>query len=93
MIETGALLVEELRDSVGRIEELMAKYRNVPMDFADASLVAIAEARGWDEVFTLHGGFRVYRLDGRRAFQVVPSGNAKAPVDREGRQGLNCCGA
>ena len=72
MIDTETILIEELRGSIGRIEKLMAKYRDVPMDFADASLVAIAEANGWEGIFTLDGDFRVYRMGGKRAFQVVP---------------------
>jgi predicted nucleic acid-binding protein len=72
MITGGSLRIEELQGSLGRIEHLMAKYRDVPMDFGDASLVAIAEEKGWDAVFTLDSDFRVYRLGGRRAFEVAP---------------------
>jgi predicted nucleic acid-binding protein len=43
------------------------------MDFADASLVALAEQRGLQQIFTLDSGFRVYRLRGRSVFDIVPS--------------------
>ena len=51
----------------------MEKYRNVPMDYADATLVALGEELGTDIVFTLdHRGFSAYRLNQRRRFQLVP---------------------
>jgi predicted nucleic acid-binding protein len=39
---------------------------------ADATLVALAEERGLTRIFTLDDDFRVYRLEGRRWFEVVP---------------------
>jgi uncharacterized protein len=42
------------------------------MDLADASLVALAEERGLDRIFTLDGDFRVHRLPRRRAFTIIP---------------------
>jgi predicted nucleic acid-binding protein len=72
MISAGDLMVDDVAFVMGRIEHLMQKYRDLPMDFADASLVAIAEENGWEDVFTLDGDFLVYRLGGRRAFNVVP---------------------
>jgi len=60
-------------ESLGRAVELMEKYRSVPMDFADASLVTLGEELGLDNVFTLdRRGFGVYRLHGRRPFQILP---------------------
>ncbi len=50
----------------------MRRYSDTPMDLADASLVALAEALQQDVVFTLEGRFRVYRLPDRRAFRIVP---------------------
>jgi hypothetical protein len=72
MIAKGELLVEDVSNHVERIERLMEKYHDVPMDFADASLVALAEANRWQRIFTLDQDFRIYRLGGRRAFQMVP---------------------
>jgi predicted nucleic acid-binding protein len=42
------------------------------MDLADATLVALAEARDLDRIFTLDRDFRAYRLGGRRALTIVP---------------------
>jgi len=50
----------------------MARYRALPMDLADASLVALAEERGLSRVFTLDRHFRAYRAARGKAFSVVP---------------------
>ena len=57
-----------------RASELMRKYHDVPMDFADASLVALAEELGTPNVFTLDlRGFRAYRWKTRRTFRIYPA--------------------
>jgi uncharacterized protein len=51
----------------------MEKYRNVPMDFADATLAVLAEELETEWVFTLdRRGFSVYRMHRNRAFQIIP---------------------
>lgn len=56
-----------------RSAELMKRYRDRPMDLADATLVALAEERETTRIFTLDADFHVYRLNGRRRFDVVPA--------------------
>lgn len=66
-------LVPASAETLGRAVDLMEKYRNVPMDYADATLVTLGEDLGLDRVFTLdRRGFSVYRLHGRRPFQIIP---------------------
>ena len=73
MVERNALQLVELSPrSVQRLPTLMAKYRDLPMDLADASLVALAEERGTHRIFTLDSDFRVYRLPRGRAFTIIP---------------------
>jgi predicted nucleic acid-binding protein len=55
-----------------QMAELMDRYRNVPMDLADASLVAVAKSLDDLRIFTLDSDFRVYRLADGRAFEIVP---------------------
>lgn len=55
-----------------RMRDLMDQYQNIPMDLADASLVAAAEVRGLTRIFTLDTDFRVYRILGSGLFEVVP---------------------
>ena len=57
---------------LGRMPALMERYRDLPMDLADASLVALAEERRLRQVFTLDADFRVYRLPDGQAFEVLP---------------------
>jgi uncharacterized protein len=56
-----------------RMRALMEKYRDYPMDLADASLVCLAEERRLREVFTLdEDDFRTYRIHRRQAFRLWP---------------------
>lgn len=54
------------------IRDLMAKYENVPMDLADASLVVLAESLNLRRVFSLNSDFHTYRLRTRRTLEVLP---------------------
>jgi len=55
-----------------RMAELMHQSRDLPMDLADASLVALAESIGVRKVFALDGHFRVYQLKDGSYLEVVP---------------------
>lgn len=73
MVDRDALALADLGDElVGRCEELMRRYSDHPMDLADATLVALAEARDLRTIFTLDADFRTYRLTGGRHLQIVP---------------------
>ena len=73
MVERGDLQIVDVSDEArGRMRVLMEQYRDLPMDLADASLVAVAEERRLDRIFTLDADFRVYRLPRGRRFTVVP---------------------
>lgn len=51
---------------------LMAKYRDTPMDFADATLVLLAEELALTEILTLdRRGFFTYRTARGKAFRLV----------------------
>jgi predicted nucleic acid-binding protein len=67
------LLAPSSQKSLRRVAALMEKYRDLPMDFADATLVALGEELGTDQVFTLdQRGFSVYRLHGKKPFRIIP---------------------
>jgi predicted nucleic acid-binding protein len=55
-----------------RMRTLMEKYADIPMDFADASIVAAAESLNLDTVFTIDSDFYVYRLYDKHPFHVIP---------------------
>ena len=68
----GSIIVPDLTESLGaRSLALMAQYADVPMDFADASLVALAEARGEFRIVTFDSDFRVYRTSGGASLVVL----------------------
>lgn len=62
-IYTGSLSVFEIKPShCQRIEELMQKYRDLPMDLADASLVILAEELGQGRILSVdYRDFNTYR--------------------------------
>ena len=72
-VEAGAL---QLHSPTGaeqeRMRRLMEQYRDTPMDLADASLVATAEALNLTRIFTLDSDFYVYRISNTGVFEVVP---------------------
>jgi hypothetical protein len=73
LLRGAFLLVPASPASLKRVAMLMEKYRSVPMDYADATLVALGEELSSDRVFTLdHRGFSAYRLNQRTAFRLVP---------------------
>jgi len=52
--------------------ELMHRYRDTPMDFADATLVLLSEQTGTTEILTLdRRGFSTYRTAKGKAFSLV----------------------
>ena len=55
-----------------RMQELMEQNQDIPMDLADASLVATAEALNQRRIFTLDRDFYIYRLPGNQPFDVAP---------------------
>jgi predicted nucleic acid-binding protein len=59
-------------DELTRMESLMKQYRDIPMDLADASLVAMAEVLNKRQIFTLDHDFYIYRLWGNQTFEVIP---------------------
>lgn len=74
-VRRGALTFLALESSdVERMHELMAKYRDLPMDLADAALVAVAERERLRRIFTLdHKDFSVYRPARIGSFVIIPT--------------------
>lgn len=74
-IEEGCLHIYNLdKNLLTRCRELMSKYHDLPMDFADASLVASAEKENISKIFTLdHKDFKVYKTKDSKSFRLLPS--------------------
>ena len=73
-IERGTLVIAGLdTDDCRRMRHLMRKYRDLPMDLADAALVAVAERERISRIFTLdRRDFEIYRPAGIRRFEILP---------------------
>lgn len=75
MVERGALGILAVgNEDLPGIRSLMSKYRDQPMDFADATLVHVARREALYEVFTLdQRDFGIYRLKQNRTFTIFPN--------------------
>ena len=74
-LETEALALAPLDETdAPRMRELMEKYRDLPMDLADAALVRIAERDDLTRIFTLdRRHVSIYRPGRRRRFSILPA--------------------
>jgi uncharacterized protein len=71
LMKGGATIHRPTDAEIERSFELMERYRDLPMDFADASIVAAAETLRARQVFTLDARhFGVYRA--RRGHRHYP---------------------
>jgi len=70
-VRRGALRLEALSvEDVPQLDELLARYER--MDFADATLVLIAEKTGITEIFTIdRRDFEVYRTRSGRRLRLL----------------------
>lgn len=67
------LLLPTTPQSLRRVATLMKKYEDVPMDYADATLVVLCEELNSNAVFTLNRrGFAAYRMNSRKTFEIMP---------------------
>ncbi len=70
--ELLALLPLDVHDA-SRMKALMSKYRDLPMDLADAALVRVAEREKIRQIFTIdRRDFQLYRPLRVRRFTLVP---------------------
>jgi len=74
LLEGDAVRILQLDGTdLPRMRELMRKYRDLPMDLADAGLVRVAERERVSRVFTIdRRDFELYRSRGVRRFTIIP---------------------
>lgn len=71
VLSGGTALVPSSAPALRRARELMLRYADCPMDFADASLVVLAEDLKTNIVLTTdRRDFSVYRIAGRKRFEI-----------------------
>jgi len=59
----------ELKANIDRVMSLMTKYHDTPMDFVDACMVVMTEAKKDCQLITIDSDFHIYRRFER---QVIP---------------------
>jgi uncharacterized protein len=62
---------DALREDLPRMIEIMKKYRDLPADLADVSLVALCERRSIRTIAAIDRDFDVYRLAKSKTLQNV----------------------
>ncbi len=73
-IRSGALTLAAIRDAdLPALSRLMHQYHDRPMDFADATLVHLAERESLNTILTIDvSDFQTYRINGRQRFRILP---------------------
>ncbi len=69
---------DRLGEDLPRMIEITTKYRDLPADLADVSLIALCERRGISTVATIDKDFEVYRLPKGRKLENVFFGAANS---------------
>ena len=67
----GVIISDINQNDMPRLVELTAKYADLPMDLADATLVITAEKTGIREIISLDQDFDIYRLPGKEQIHNV----------------------
>ncbi len=72
-LQGGAILLPSGTATLHRARELMQKYQNLPMDYADATLVVLAEDLDTGLILTTDlRDFSTYRRHDRKQFDIRP---------------------
>lgn len=74
LIRSGAVVLGAIQhDELPALHELMSRYADRPMDFADATLVYLARRESLTRILTVdQADFKAYRIEGKRQFRVLP---------------------
>jgi len=67
----GIIIHEIQQEDIQRIIELSTKYSDIPMDFADATLVLAAEQTGIRKIISVDSDFEIYRLPSKERIENI----------------------
>ena len=67
----GVIISDINQNDMPRLLELTQKYADLPMDFADATLVITAKKTGIQEIISLDKDFDIYRLPGKEKIHNI----------------------
>ncbi len=71
-VQREGVLLHNIRQSdIGQIIKLTVKYNDLPMDFADATLVLAAENERISKIISFDSDFNIYRLSGKKIITNV----------------------
>jgi predicted nucleic acid-binding protein len=65
VMRKGVIISDINQNDMPRLVELTGKYADLPMDFADATLLITAEKTGIKDIISLDKDFDIYRLSGK----------------------------
>ena len=66
-------IVPSSTDSLKKTKNLIKKYADLPMDFADATIVCLATETGMQNIATFDKkDFTIYKLPKKKSFTILP---------------------
>ena len=73
-VRSGAVTLGSISDvELPALHELMSRYKDRPMDFADATLVHLAQRESISTMLTIdHNDFETYRIGSKKRFTILP---------------------
>lgn len=71
VIDGGLTISDIVNEDLSRILELTLKYSDLPMDFADASLVVLCERLKIKEIASVDKDFGIYRTRDKKGFHNI----------------------
>ncbi|MGI0481461.1 type II toxin-antitoxin system VapC family toxin [Geminocystis sp. CENA526] len=72
LVKMGKIQIPfQFSEEVNSIQELMKRYQSVPMSFADACVVRMAELIPNSKVFTVDSDFYIYRKNRREMIDLI----------------------
>ena len=73
VLESVVEIVPSNIESLKKTKNLMKKYADLPMDFADATLVCLATQTGMQNIVTFDKkDFGIYKLPKKKSFTIMP---------------------
>lgn len=81
LLRSGAITLGSIADEeLQPLAALMHRYQDRPMDFADATLVHLAQQERLTTIFTVDfADFETYRIEGRKRFRILPDATLRPP--------------
>ena len=71
IINGGLTVVDILNKDLSRILELTIKYSDLPMDFADGTLVVLCDRLKITEIASVDKDFGIYRMQNKKSFKNI----------------------